>query len=617
MAVDTMITNRNEKATTGSPAGGVSFDTLWEPAESLSELSFGLVTNLMHLLWAHRADLQRELPLTSYEGVGRFLEWFLRHGRQTPDSDWGRQPVARLADMSFGLVTNAMLVIWLQRAELRREFPLTNMHSVERFLMWVWVSGRYENELLAGALPARELVKALATISKGLSVSAMASVWLQLSLNTRFNIFCFLLWVQSWGRIRYSILRQGPAVAFKTVAANRSEPVLGISDERTKPRLLATGGANVLGYLTGVFGLAEQGRRVVRALQATDIKIDAVDLTDPAEVRGKDLSLSRDLATEARYAINLIEIPPNELAAAIAWHGDALFRRHYNIGHWNWELPNWPSEWSMPVRAVDEIWATSAFVAGAYSKSTDKLVRVIPPPLTVPDLDWGRYARAHFNLPEGGFIFLFAFDALSALERKNPIASVKAFQLAFPTRSDVCLVIKTMFALANDVQWSSVLAAAEKDKRIRIINAVWPRDEVWGLTYCCDAYISLHRSEGFGLGLMEAMALAKPVVATAFSGNVDFMDAQNSCPVEYSLCAVKEGQYFVWKDQFWAEPNCEHAASLMRKLVEDEAYRSTLGNNARLHVLANYNSTVIGQRYASRIVEIQGLVRSAGSMSCG
>ena len=128
------------------------------------------------------------------------------------------------------------------------------------------------------------------------------------------------------------------------------------------------------------------------------------------------------------------------------------------------------------------------------------------------------------------------------------------------------------------------------------------------LVRCCDCFVSLHRSEGFGRGMAEAMYLGKPVIGTGYSGNLDFMNEENACLVRYKLKDVEEGQYPYGEGQVWAEPDMDHAMYLMQKLLADRDYGRKLGSVASRHMRQFFSYRAIGLRYQGRIESIRSCI---------
>jgi len=246
--------------------------------------------------------------------------------------------------------------------------------------------------------------------------------------------------------------------------------------------------------------------------------------------------------------------------------GAAVFEGYRNIGWWPWELAVFPKAWRpYAFELVDEVWASSQFLYEMYQQATDKPVKLVPLAVSVERMK--PYPRSHYGLPEGKFLFLYIFDFNSSVARKNPMAAVQAFKQAFvPTDNSVGLVFKTMNTKPNNPAWISFLKECQADRRIQIITETFDRPAVLGLINTCDAYVSLHRAEGFGRTIAEAICLGKPVVATKYSGNVDYMEAKGSLLVEVDMIEIGHAEY-QWSEpedqQQWADANVTIAAEKM------------------------------------------------------
>jgi glycosyltransferase involved in cell wall biosynthesis len=212
-------------------------------------------------------------------------------------------------------------------------------------------------------------------------------------------------------------------------------------------------------------------------------------------------------------------------------------------------------------------------------------------------------------LPEKAFLFLYVFDFGSHLERKNPMAAIEAFSKAFELSDDrVRLVIKVSYADKRKSDFNKLLEIASKDPRIIIINKILSREEMYGLINSCDSYISLHRSEGFGLGMAEAMYLGKPVIGTAYSGNMDFMNVENSYLVDYTLSSVPEGAYPFWQNQVWADPDIESAAQGMAKIFDDIEFRLSIAEKGQKTIKEKHSFDYVGSLMSARLDEIYKLI---------
>jgi GT2 family glycosyltransferase/glycosyltransferase involved in cell wall biosynthesis/septal ring factor EnvC (AmiA/AmiB activator) len=365
----------------------------------------------------------------------------------------------------------------------------------------------------------------------------------------------------------------------------------------------ATDGVNLVGYFRGEFGLGELSRMAARAFDAVAVPFSVIDYREVGPHGSADNSLEHWISNTQRFKTNVLNINADILPALFFKFGESFFSGRYNIGYWAWELPKCPPEFDLAFNMVDEVWAISEFTT--KSLQTRSPVPVINMPLAVSTpVTQGRYSKAYFGLREGGFQFIFTFDAASYLARKNPIAAVRAFKRAFPRGDENAnLLLKTMNVPTGDPLWDAVTAEAKTDRRIAIMAKRLSRDEVVGLASVCDAFVSLHRSEGFGFSLAEAMLLGKPLVATNYSGTREFAHEGTACVVDYQMVPVPEDCYPFWQNQVWAEPDVEHAGALMRRLVNDDQYRAEIARAGQCFVRDHLNAKVIGARYAARLDE--------------
>jgi glycosyltransferase involved in cell wall biosynthesis len=265
-----------------------------------------------------------------------------------------------------------------------------------------------------------------------------------------------------------------------------------------------------------------------------------------------------------------------------------------------------PREWLYALDRVDELWAGSTFVAEAMRRSTAKPVVKIPPAI---ELALSRlWRRSDFGLPEDRFLFLFTFDFNSVVKRKNPQGTVTAFKRAFGARRDVGLVIKSTNGALQPERLRALESLIDGDERVTVKDEFLNRDALLGLQSVVDAFVSLHRAEGFGLGLAESMYLGKPVIGTAYSGNLEFMSESNSCLVDFELVPLSEGDY-VYADSRgrWAEPDVEHAAYQMRRLVDDAAFRDRIAAAARHDMRSRFSRAATASLIRSRLAEL-GLI---------
>ena len=209
--------------------------------------------------------------------------------------------------------------------------------------------------------------------------------------------------------------------------------------------------------------------------------------------------------------------------------------------------------------------------------------------------------RSDFALPEDAFLFLVMYDMRSYQARKNPDAAIAAFERAFADGKQAALVVKINNGQAFPGDLARLQERMKGNPGIRLIDQRLTRQQVYDLESVCDAFLSLHRSEGFGLGLAESMFLGKPAVGTNWSGNTDFMDARNSCPVDCTLVTLAEDCGPYKAGERWAEPDIDHAAWYMRKLVDDPAWRRRIAEAGRKTITEEFSAQAVGQSYCKRL----------------
>lgn len=374
-------------------------------------------------------------------------------------------------------------------------------------------------------------------------------------------------------------------------------------------------GLNIFGYLRGQFGLGESARMYAHALLDSGYPVALVDVDLDLQHGMRDLSLERHIGTEAPYATNLIFVNPDYFQEAIKTIGVSRLEGRHTIACWFWELPEVPKEWLWAIDAVDEIMVASQFVADAFRRITDKPILLVPLPIT--RFQDSGLTRDELGLPNGKFIFLTTFDFHSSIHRKNPRACIRAFQKAFPlSRDDIRLLVKSSNGYLHPQQMQELMSLSLSDPRIILRDEILDRAHVSALQRCCDAYVSLHRAEGFGLGLAESMAIGKPVIGTGWSGNMDFMTPQNSCPVSFELVPVLDGEYPHASGMLWAEADIVDAAAYMKKIVDDEMFRSDLARNAMVDIERDLSGVVAAKKLAEHIdncLQIRTISRAAGT----
>jgi glycosyltransferase involved in cell wall biosynthesis len=375
-------------------------------------------------------------------------------------------------------------------------------------------------------------------------------------------------------------------------------------------------GVNVFAYARGQFGLGECARLYVRALLAEGYPVAVHDIDIGLPHGLEDTSLDQHIGEDMPHGVNLIFVNPDYLQNAIASIGPERLANRHTIGCWFWELENFPDEWLPALQLVDEFMVSSTFIGEVIGPVTDKPILHVP--LPVNEASDSGLTRADFGLEEDAFVFLNSFDFNSFLARKNPFAVIDAFRRAFADdRSDVRLLIKTSNGHRQPDKFNELLSAVAGDRRILVRDEVIDRSHVQALQRCADAYVSLHRAEGFGLGLAECMRQGKPVVATAWSGNLEFMTPENSCLVDYRLVPVGEGEYLYHVGQRWADPDIDHAASYMRRLADDRDFAARIGAQAALDIRDKLSPHAAAERIIRRVKELTSYSETADSADAG
>jgi glycosyltransferase involved in cell wall biosynthesis len=363
-------------------------------------------------------------------------------------------------------------------------------------------------------------------------------------------------------------------------------------------------GVNVAGFLRLETGLGSAARGYVRALDYLGIPLAMRDLSDSLGFGGQDASL-RDprFGRELEFDVNLICVNAREHNLVTRELGAKQLKRRHNIGVWHWESPVFPEEWRARFADYDEIWVASSFVANILAPLSPIPIVRIPPALAPLSVASRARGRDTLGVGDDEFVFLFMFDFFSHFHRKNPLAIVEAFSRAFAYNDSVSLVIKCANAKSRPEEFGRLEASAH-GRRIRLATGYWPQRDVLDALAACDAYVSLHRAEGLGLTLLEAMALGKPVIATAWSGNTDFMSVANSYPVRYSLVPLERNVGPYPAGALWAEPEVDHAAELMRRVFEDRDEAAATGAAGRAEIEANYFAAPVARLIAQRLALI-------------
>ncbi|MEG3843314.1 glycosyltransferase [Microcoleus sp. herbarium14] len=355
-------------------------------------------------------------------------------------------------------------------------------------------------------------------------------------------------------------------------------------------------GINIAGYINGEFGIGEGVRANIRAASAANIPFTINNFTRSPH-RKKDTTY-KNFSHDNPHPVNLIQVNADEVATFIKHTGSSYFENKYNIGFWAWELPEFPPEWQPAFNHFHEIWTYSNHCAEAISAVSPIPVIKIMPSIALPASSLNREA---LDLPKYKFIFLFVFDFSSRIERKNPLAGIQAFKQAFGEDDRVLLIVKSSNSNNFPEAQASLNSAIENNSNIKHQDGYLSKDEINGLLYNCDCYVSLHRCEGFGLTMAEAMFYGKPVIATGYSSNTEFMNVGNSFLVKYNLIPIEQDCGPYKKGNVWAAADVEHAANLMRYVFNNYREAQQIGAIAAEEIKTLLNPQFTGDKIRKRL----------------
>jgi glycosyltransferase involved in cell wall biosynthesis len=339
-------------------------------------------------------------------------------------------------------------------------------------------------------------------------------------------------------------------------------------------------GLAVAGDLTQATGLGEGARLMLRGLQSIGLDAWPLDLAAAscAELPPPGMPL-------------IIHVNAPMLACALLRLPRALVRGRRIIGYWAWELPVVPPDWRAGLRFVHEIWVPSRFTAAAIQAIAPGRVHVVPPPLGALPLLRATLDRSAFGLPDTAVIVLTSLNLASSFERKNPLAAIAAFRAAFGHRKDRLLLLKVTNSDHFPHDFAALRTAAGGASNIRIDSATLPAADHAALIAACDIVLSLHRAEGLGLVPAEAMRLGKPVIATGWSGNMDFMDHASAALVGFQLVPARDPRHvYDVAGAVWAQPDQREAVAQLRRLADDATERAALGARGRHAMMARLGS---------------------------
>jgi glycosyltransferase involved in cell wall biosynthesis len=341
---------------------------------------------------------------------------------------------------------------------------------------------------------------------------------------------------------------------------------------------------NLVGYLRAEDGVGVISRALLQVLQCAGIAVaPRTCRATPSRQRAAPDIGDDSLHT---YDVTITCVNADQLPLLVGYLGARMPLGTPTIGVWAWEVETFPEWMARSEQLVDEVWVYSRHVADALAPVLEVPVHVFAPPITVPDAP-PEIDRDALDLSDE-FLFLFCFDFHSVFERKNPLAVVEAFRRAFAPRDGPQLLIKSVNGADHPRALARLRAAAADRADIIVRDGYENETRQRALIYASDCYVSLHRAEGYGLTLAEAMAEGRPVIATGYSGNLEFMTDDTAVLVPYEFTSIPYGCDPYRPGTRWAEPNLDYAAAAMRTMASDPAGAAALGARAQAHILHHH-----------------------------
>jgi glycosyltransferase involved in cell wall biosynthesis len=402
---------------------------------------------------------------------------------------------------------------------------------------------------------------------------------------------------------------EGDLVAFNQrwsgkVPAGRSRGTVQSGHSRRSDR----SGANVVGYFEAELGIGQSARLVVDAIEAAGSSCATYSWYRHHSRAGHKFRHRGEKLGRYPYPIDIICLNGDMLPYFAAENAGRV-GRHYTVGFWHWELEELPPNYVRALDLLDEVWVGSEFTRRAVAASTDKIVTTVPLPVPMRQ-NRPAHSRTEVGIPQG-FVFGFMFDARSTMVRKNPDGLITAFCRAFDPGEGPLLVIRVINGgWDRTAEKLGSLASGRRD--IVVVDKFLSPELAAEWTGLVDCYVSLHRSEGFGLTIAEAMSWGTPVVATGYSGNMDFTTADNAFLVDWSPASVPPGNPSYPAGGHWAEPDLASASALMRWVWEHLEAARERGQRGRDELRLSHSLPAAAEVVSARMHEIGRIVQGPG-----
>ena len=529
---------------------------------------------------------------------GRFFRWLSQGGARKLGLT--ERAVKKIKGAFRGPLGERVYDVYLHDPELQRIFPWGLLPVGQlQFLSWMTTHGRADQNLSDEQI-LWFLQESAENPSRALALTYLVRQDLQ-------QEFPLALTAAGWPAFSGWLARLAADFVRKR-ALRRRPSVLSRIDERLLERQAISGtaapirvveGVNLLSHFCNPSGIQQAAIAIKIALERVGLETSCRDVPVPRKAR--PIARESWLGLEV-YPVTILNHAPQPYFEN-GYDRAGLLRRQgiYRIGFWNWELERVPDDWVPVASLVDEIWSPTAFVAEAMRLRMPRPVYEMLPGVEIGPRE--AVQRTEFNIPEQNCVFLFMFDLHSQLHRKNPRGVVRAFRSAFRRDDAATLVIK---ATGGDIHREDFAQLQHicRGGNIILVHELMSRSRAYGTIEMCDCFVSLHRSEGFGLGLAEAMLLGKPVIGTAYSGNLAFMNRENSMLVDYEMVEIAEDRPIYSRGNVWAEPSVEHAAAYMRWIYENREEARTRAARVRPEIEQRLSLEAAGQRMRDRLEQI-------------
>jgi glycosyltransferase involved in cell wall biosynthesis len=370
---------------------------------------------------------------------------------------------------------------------------------------------------------------------------------------------------------------------------------------RSRRAFVLPGTIEIAGYFSMTAGVGESARLCADALAQAGMALKIADVsTHHDEARDVEWTAPAEAMTDA--STRILHLNPPMLPRGIVKLGLTRFTRTFNIGYWAWELETIPDEWRHALRYMNAVFVPSEFTRQAIARHTSIPVITVPHPVSVRPAAPG--IRAQFGIAEDAFLVSSIFSAGSSINRKNPHAVLAAFRQFAANHPKAFLLMKASGNPVRDEALRALIAAASDIGQVRILTENLPSSAIAGIIGQSDAYISLHRSEGFGLTVAEAILAGTPVVSTGWSGTVDFCDPENTWSTDYRLVPVVDThpEFASLRDARWADASADHAAQQLAEIAGDPVHARSRAAAAR-NYLERY---LAAHTYGAALAQLAG-----------